>query len=665
MKKRSLSLKFFLIIFVVLSILIPSLIITKVTTDKLYTSLLNSEKEVYKNATKSFVNHQSEIIRKTMQQVDIIANNPDSKNILTNADAQRRLIDLFTTIQKPNSDEYLNVFIGTSTGKLIMFPIAQIPKGYDPRKRDWYKGALNDTQKTYISELYTDIATGTTVLTVSKAITQNGQVVGVAGIDLNLTKMLEEIKSTKIGVNGYLVVLNPNGTVIMHPDKTRLNTKSVIADRLEEINKNIAGELTYTYKGEEKIAIYFKDKLTNWVYFSALNNKDILSPINKIRNNIIVVVLIIIIIAVLLSLLVSVRISYYINNIVKHMSKLAIGDFTERIKHRTLIANEINIIAEAYNKTLDALSMMLKTIKASANEVNSSAVNLSATSEEISSSINEVTEAIQQVAGGMNDQSESLSQTMQSLEEFSSGLVRLENILGGIKENTDSTLAISKQGSNMVDELSKIVEGTKQALTQMRSEINKLELKTTDIANIVQTIKSISDQTNLLSLNASIEAAKAGEYGKGFSVVAQEIRKLSEQAKQSAEQVRKLINETVETTRGVITTSEDLDEKIKTQIETVDKTTITFKDIFTTINGIAPKVNEAFDVMKSNSQANQSILANMEKITAVSQETSASSQEVAASTEEINAGAQEIASTAQELSHISNELVNEIDKFKV
>lgn len=665
MNKKGLSIKWFFAILIIIAVVLPSSIITSIFSQKLYSNMSLSEKRLFFSTTNAFYHKQNGIIKKIVEMVDTLSKNEAAQNIFANEDYKRRLLLTFKNIQETNKQDYLNVYMGLNNKQLLLYPAATLPKDYDPTKRDWYMGALKNTGKIYFSKLYTDIATGQTVLSISKAVVNNNNVIGVVGIDLNLTHLLKEIENTKVGTNGYIVVLDSNGTVIMHPDKTRLNTPSVLKSHLSEIKKNKTGEISYIYKGDKKIALYIKDDLTGWTYFSALSTNEIWGPINKIRNEVIFYVTIITILAVLLSLVFSIRLSRSVKSIVLMMSKLEKGDFTGKLNIKSIFAKEIGLIADSYNKTLHSLSIMMKEVKASANEVNLSATNLSATSEQITSSINEVAEAIQQVAQGASEQAISLNNTVHELEGYSRGIEKLDNILNQIKENTDDAYSLSTLSADKVENLLSIITDTKEAINLMFNEIKKFETKSSSIAEIIQTIKSISDQTNLLSLNASIEAAKAGEFGKGFSIVAQEIRKLSEQTKVAADQVKKLIIEIMENTKSIFVTSESVNDAMQKQINRVDDTVITFNDVIAKINSIAPMVNEAFEVMKQNKEANKIIFSNVEKIAAVSEEASSSSEEIAASSEEINAGSQEIASTAQSLVFISNKLVEEVDKFKL
>jgi methyl-accepting chemotaxis protein len=185
------------------------------------------------------------------------------------------------------------------------------------------------------------------------------------------------------------------------------------------------------------------------------------------------------------------------------------------------------------------------------------------------------------------------------------------------------------------------------------------------INEITDLINSITDQTNLLALNAAIEAARAGEAGKGFSVVAEEIRKLAEQSKSSMENINKLVMGISKSTGTMLKNAEVISGELDNQSQVINIATNSYDKMIEAVNAIGPKI-EVVDTLTDNlNKEKDTIIGQITNVSSIAQEVSASAEEIAASSQQMNASTEEVASAAQSLSGMIQEMIKEVNRFKL
>ncbi|WAM37572.1 methyl-accepting chemotaxis protein [Caldicellulosiruptor acetigenus] len=605
-------------------------------------------------------------IKKIMEQINILASVPTLQNInFEDQNKKAELLNYFKAISTTYGSDIQFIYFGfNQNGKLLLYPEVKLSADFDARKRPWYQEALKNPDKVLLSSIYVDAVTKELTTSVSKVVKNGNKIVGVLGADISLKNFGERLVKTKIGKSGYIVVLSPDGKVLIHPDKTRIGTDSVLKPYVKKMKKEKEGFIDYVYKGKEKTAFYRYDNLTNLIYFSAIEKSEIESVISSTRKQAIIITLIISLIVILLLLLFTTFIISSFKKIKAVSQNLASGNLDISVKDNSII-KEISEMIEEYNRAISKISYIIKSIQENANKVNSNAMNLSAISQEISSSSEEISSSTDQLAQGMTEIAESLTNLLQLQKRYMDSFEKLEQVFSNIIELAKNTNMLSKQGEQKLTEVVEISNNFMNQFTNMKSTIDAFASKTANIEMVVQTIKSISDQTNLLALNASIEAAKAGEAGKGFSVVAYEIRKLAEQSKDSVKIIGTIINEIKTEIADILSLSEKITNESSVQLDVINQAVSNLRLIIDSIYEISPEVNNAVEELGRNKEMNAEIMKNIERITAVSQQTAASGQEIAAASHEVARGSEEIAENAQDLAQVSLSLVENTEFFKI
>jgi methyl-accepting chemotaxis protein len=339
------------------------------------------------------------------------------------------------------------------------------------------------------------------------------------------------------------------------------------------------------------------------------------------------------------------------------------GDFSHMIEPKKygvlgFVASAVNIVISDIRALIDSFfSLSLSIIQASRK--------VASTAENASSAIEEISKTVDEIAKGASSQAEEAQVGVQVVDKLSDQINFVYESYSGITNETNKISTLNSIGLNSVNVLREKSKENYESTEKIFAVVEKLTNTTKDIGLFVESIENIAEQTNLLALNAAIEAARAGEAGKGFAVVADEVRKLADQSRNSTEEINNLMQSIQEESALAISSMEVMKKVSQEQNLAVNKTNDAFSDIANAIDFIVGKINEVnTSVIKMQDDKNEVISA-IENISSVSEQTAASSQEVAATTENQLKTIDDMKIAAQSLDSLVQQLDVKLKKYKL
>ena len=560
-------------------------------------------------------------------------------------------------------EDSTSIYYVLPTKHTTILPFVDLGDDSDPTARDWYINAAKVPDTVQWTSPYIDQATGEFVVTASKAVESNGKLMGVIGLDIQLTTLTDNISASDTGYEGYLMLLDTKGIVIAHPKipGTDLMDLPYVAEMYNKGNER--GFVNYKFEDDNHTNVYSTIPNFDWKVVAVFKDKNINAMANDLRNSMIIVAIVtLFFIFIVLYFMIS-RIIKPIGKLNSLMDSISNGDLTVRSDIKT--SDEIGELGDNFNTMIDNMNAIITVVNGSATNVRASSESLSAVSEETNASSEEVAHAVTEIALGasksaedaelVTERSDLLGHQINDITEKAAVMTTIATKAG--KMNTT--------GQHQMVELKTSFSNWEADLQSMSEVIGTLEEKVGAIGSVMDTITAISAQTNLLALNASIEAARAGEHGKGFAVVAEEVRKLAEQSARSTGEVQNTIRELQEESGQVSTQMVNTRENFARQGMVVHDTEITFSEISTLMADMQDSIDSVSAEIINVATLKDDVAETIQTMAATSQETAAACEEVSASTDEQLRAIQSVTDAAETLTELSEELTNAVNRFTV
>ncbi|RKN70641.1 methyl-accepting chemotaxis protein [Paenibacillus ginsengarvi] len=378
---------------------------------------------------------------------------------------------------------------------------------------------------------------------------------------------------------------------------------------------------------------------------------------------IIVVTLLAVLLCSFLGFIVARMITRPVGDLQRWMAKAQDGDLTVTGSYHS--NDEIGMLTSDFNKMITGLRSIVLKVGEEAQNLSASSEQLLASSEQSSELTNRVVVSIQEIAGGAEQQLRSTMESVRAIEEMAIGINRIAEFSGNVSERSVEAAKEAAQGNEAIQKAIVQIDVLRVSVADSSDVINKLGAKSQEVGQIVDAITDIAAQTNLLALNAAIEAARAGEHGLGFAVVADQVRKLAEQSRQSAERIAGIIRQIQTETQMAVMAMEKGNKEVEQSTVSVREAGEAFGNILTAVQEVAHQMQEVSASSEQMSAGSEQITASLQDMESIAQSAHAKTEHVASASEEQLIAMEEISAAVQALTKMAQELQDITLRFKI
>ncbi|MCW8332130.1 methyl-accepting chemotaxis protein [Photobacterium sp. SDRW27] len=535
-----------------------------------------------------------------------------------------------------------DIFLGTPAGGMYRSHPERNRADYDPRTRPWYRDAQN-AGKQIVTTAYRDAITNALLVTIAEPVMKSGTMVGVVGADVLIDQLINDVINLDVGSNAYAMLINKqDNTFLAHPNESLLlqpinrYSSNVSMASIEAAVQSNSIE-TATIDGKEKLLYFANVPGTEWILGIEMDRAtEEASHTSLLRQLIITSIIITLVVVSAVAWLVG-FLFRDLGRVSQALAEIATGegDLTQRLEPRS--DDEVGQLAHNFNRFVGNMHGMVTRLQEVSSSLTQQAHITASQAEERSTRIQHQQDEINMVATAIN--------------EMAAATQEIAGNADNTARTSSETVEASEHGATQVSQSQQSITGLATEVDTATSVIGELNTHAQSINTILSTIQGIAEQTNLLALNAAIEAARAGEQGRGFAVVADEVRVLSQRTHASTQEIQQMIETLQQTTGRAVGIMEDSRRLAETSVDDANAASASLSQINNAVTNISDMATQIASAAEEQSSVTSEITRNSESIRDVSNE--------------LAVEADEAAKQAAELSHLSHELQQEISRFKL
>ncbi|CAG9001299.1 MAG: Methyl-accepting chemotaxis protein McpA [Candidatus Celerinatantimonas neptuna] len=543
--------------------------------------------------------------------------------------------------QAKNSGGFALTFVGLEDGTMYRHDPSLDKSGYDPRVRGWYKSA-KELQRPFTTVPYIAATGKKFAITFVVPLMVNGQFVGAIGGLFYMDKIIQQVLSQKVQGDGYAMLLDKRNVIAAFPNQSMiLKHPTVLNFKLTSDELSHLGELHTVQKlsvdGHKTLLYLGNIPNTQWVLGLVMKESVLNAPLHQLLWKTILVSFLILIVIIIGAVFLIRWIFKDLRLVSSGLANITSGngDLTRRIE--TQSTDEIGMLAQNFNSFVEYLHDIIDGVR----DIGNSLVQQASTTQQISA----------ESASRINNQQQEITLVATAVNEMTVATQEIANNAANTAQISDEAVNQSNDGEIQLHQSQESIVKLADEIQNTTDAIGKLDGHVQEIGSIVSTITAIAEQTNLLALNAAIEAARAGEQGRGFAVVADEVRSLSQRTHSSTEEIRNMIQLLQEATQHAVASMDSSQELAqKSVLDTNDA-----NQSFTRIRQSIESINE---------MATQ-IATAAEEQTSVTAEINENTTNIHSASEQLADSVSTSANQSEELSRLSERLKESIGVFKL
>ncbi|EKO3379921.1 methyl-accepting chemotaxis protein [Vibrio fluvialis] len=532
-------------------------------------------------------------------------------------------------------------YYGNEQGEMFRQDPSLNKAGYDPRERGWYKEAKAAGKPT-TTEPYVSVTMQTLVVTLTEPVRVNGQFIGVAASNLALNKLIEDVLAIEVPGKGYAILVNQKGKIVAHPNKDLIlkPTQDIASGLSIAALQGAANDhhlLPMSIDGKDKLLMAQSIDNTDWMLVMVMDKAVLEQPLNQMLMTQTLIGLVILLVMALATSWFVARQLNELSNIAAALGDIAEGDgdLTRRLTVKS--DDEVGMLADKFNKFVDRLHVMVKNVRDVSVALNEGA--------------NHAARAAGQRSERIRTQQDEITMVATAVTEMASATAEIAGNADNTAKNANQSVELGAQGYQQMQQSKHSIDQLAQELTGAVNIIGELEEHANEISTILSTIRAIAEQTNLLALNAAIEAARAGEQGRGFAVVADEVRVLSQRTHASTEEIQTKIAGLQKVTSNAVSVMTESHKLVETSVSDVNQTGESLQAISEAIQLISDMATQIASAAEEQSLVTADINGNTESVREVS--------------DALASDAQDAVQQAKELHNLAQELDQEISRFRL
>ncbi|TYQ17795.1 UNVERIFIED_CONTAM: methyl-accepting chemotaxis sensory transducer with Cache sensor [Acetivibrio alkalicellulosi] len=628
------------------------------------TQLVASEQFIIANdaseEVKGFINQKIDMLKAVTVISDLTENDEEHQRTIMN-----RLLNIdnsFRQIALLNNN-------GTEVSRVSRLSSLALGQLTQENKAEVFSNLY--LQNEFISDIYIDDISFEPIIILASPITNSlGDFRGALLAEVNLKFMWDVVASMEIGNSGIAYVVDRSGNLIAYENTSRvirgenLSNLEIVQEFINntENEVEIRGRISKGIMDTDTAIAYVPLVYPDWAIIIEMPVNEAYAPIIKSITVALVTILLSFILAIIVGVIISKRITKPVINLRDATRIISEGDLDAQINVTS--KNEIGELTVNFNKMVENISTIVTDIKKALKIIMDQSLKLKESSSQSAEAARAIVIAMEQISMGTEEQAHEAEKTSEQTHNLEKEINIAVSKADEVEKITVATKNLSIKSKNTVELLTQKAKETDRILKIFSEDTSKLSESMEKIRGITDTISVITKKTTLLSLNAKIEAAKAGEVGHGFSVIASEINNLSNQSRDAAKMIEPIIKEIKLQTKASTSTCEKANEIMEQQMKAVFSTQEAFDEIITAMDNVTEKIVEMNNTINKIDSVKAKTISSVLTISSISQETAASSEEVTAASEQQKSVADQVNDFAESLYNMGTKLVKTINIFK-